>query len=113
LAEAYQKTAEELLALEVPARFSQNHLDIINGSFQISKEIRGMQKLYTDPATGIVSFKQYLTSRDVFGFAMQNINSYFENNQIAFGKTDSGNLLKIYSAFETYTDANFTKPTGQ
>ncbi|MDO8555408.1 MAG: hypothetical protein Q7R75_02485 [bacterium] len=96
LSAAYENSSKEISNIDVPYEFLENHLAVINSFHQISVELKNMQKVFSDPALGLVAIKQYKESSQKAYEALKGINNYFTKNGIVFDKKESGSLLAVY-----------------
>jgi hypothetical protein len=68
IARSYTTIVKNLLQTQVPAGYTKQHLDLLNTLNAVREDVRGMQKIETDPLYTLLRMKRY--EDDVLG--MQN-----------------------------------------
>ncbi len=98
LVAAYQNTAEEALKITVPEELVSEHLNIINTFALISRNIKRMAKIETDPAMSLIGMRQYSQNAQTANTALRSLYETFAKKSIIFGEKEAGNYLKNYEA---------------
>jgi hypothetical protein len=67
IAADYVNIVKQMLEAPVPAKYAKEHLDLLNAYNAIREDIKGMQKLYSDPMYTFIRLKRY--EDDVLGMS--------------------------------------------
>lgn len=67
IAADYVNMVKQMLEAPVPAKYAKEHLDLLNAYNAIREDIKGMQKLYSDPMYTFIRLKRY--EDDVLGMS--------------------------------------------
>lgn len=88
-ANAYEKNAQELLAVVVPSDFAQSHLRLINSFLAVAHNVRAMAQLYEDSVIAMKGFQGYIqTSENLIG-AISDLQTYLRT-RTTFTQNEAG-----------------------
>ncbi|MCB9811215.1 MAG: hypothetical protein H6779_03515 [Candidatus Nomurabacteria bacterium] len=97
LADMYEKTLNDTLAILVPRSFVKEHLDLINVYNALFYDVDAMAKLEEDPALTLIRMKRY--EDDVKGsyYAFQNVYLALEKHVEVFKENDPAIIFIQFS----------------
>ncbi len=67
IAADYVNIVKQMLEVPVPSKYAKEHLDLLNAYNAIREDVKGMQKLYSDPMYTFIRLKRY--QDDVLGMS--------------------------------------------
>jgi len=94
LVNAYRNTAGEMLSLNVPSSFSENHLILINRFNDIAQDLDAIQKNFDDPVQSLIALNQYFTDFKPANQVFHDLNDYFSNKKIVFELNEPAEYFK-------------------
>ena len=86
----YQNILTGLLKMPVPAPMAIYHVDLINGVSSMMFISEGMNKVFSDPAQGLVALNIYGSAQDSLHSALLEFKSAFNQNGMAFAQNEPG-----------------------
>lgn len=89
----YNDTIVSLASLPVPQKAVLTHVNILNSLENMKISIEGMKKIFTDPATAIISLSQYQASANSLFRNLESLQNYFNVNKVTFNDTEPGILI--------------------
>ncbi len=90
IAEIYKNTAADLINISVPSDISDEHLELINGIYNLSASLENTKELLNDPIKGMAGLNQYQENYLRVKRALLEISRYFTQKTIFFNKTEDG-----------------------
>ena len=89
----YESAAIALQAVTVPGIAANAHTVLVNGLFQLSAVVAQFDLLIRDPVAGLLLLQSYDQVTSTLGIAIQELQSLFTANGIAFADEDSGSII--------------------
>ncbi len=76
---SYDKIANGLKSVSVPAPLARYHLDLINGATTVAENAKAIRTVNKDPAKGIAAISDYATGYEKISSAVSGIDAYYSS----------------------------------
>ncbi len=90
IADSYAVLTETLVQMPVPKIAASMHLKLINGYNQLSKSLKGVQKIYIDPVGALASVGEYQRASEEIFETLREGAILFEKNAVTFTQNEEG-----------------------
>ncbi len=89
----YRNILNDSLKISTPQNMTNIHLGLINSFSQIASSIEGMRRVFTDPLMTLNKIGTYQEDVNGLFIALQDINKYFQVNNIVFSSNEDGYIF--------------------
>jgi len=98
IVESYSKSLSDLLTMQVPPAFAEEHLELLNALLAVHNNIAAMQKAFSDALPAMVRFQRHPDDMVALAETLSAIATALRLHGTSYGPDEPGNIWNAFSS---------------